>query len=64
MPFLSQRKEKQKYVTGPGIEPGSSGSSLRRATDWPTRPGHEYTINVMRQSECLVLMLVGWLFVA
>ena len=26
MPFLNQQKEKQKYVAGPGIKPGTSGS--------------------------------------
>ena len=39
--FLNQRKEKQKNVAGPGIEPGTSGSGtdagwgLRSYTNWP-----------------------------
>ena len=39
LPFSSQRKEKRKYVAGPGIEPVTSGSRVRRATDGATRPG-------------------------
>ena len=34
------RKEKQKYVAGPGIEPGPLAFESRRATDWATWPGH------------------------
>ena len=36
--FLNQRKENRKYVAGPGIEPRTSGSLARRATDCATRP--------------------------
>ena len=36
---MNQRKEKRKYMAGPGIEPGASGSWVRRATNCPTRPG-------------------------
>ena len=34
--ILNQRKRKQKYVAGPGIEPGTSSSWIRRATDCAT----------------------------
>ena len=38
--LLEQRKEKRKYMAGPGIEPGTSGSWVRRATDCATPAGH------------------------
>ena len=38
LPFLNQRKEEWKHVAGLGIEPGTSGSWVRCATDCTTQP--------------------------
>ena len=45
LPFLNQWKEKRKYMAGPVIEPGTSGSWVRRATDCATRPGWNNWLN-------------------
>ena len=37
-PFLNQQKEKQKYVAGSDIQPGTSGSCIGCATQHTTRP--------------------------
>ena len=42
LPFLKKRKEKQKYVARPGIEPRTPDLRVRCPTDCATRPGHQY----------------------
>ena len=37
LPFLNKRKGTRMYVAGPSIEPGTSGSWVKRATDCATR---------------------------